>query len=404
MAARTTFSPVTVTWLIAVGLVAFAGAIYFSVFGGAGAGPTAGANSYSHSAIGHRAFVETLRSLDIPVLVSRNDSTAKADRSTVLVIAEPHGASDSRNTIRELLTAETVLFVLPKWKGVQNDDEPRWLKSATLISPARVESMLRHVAPGATIRRIEAPLSWKPGPFGVAPTLAAPQLMKTTYLKPIVASDRGMLVGELIRGTRRIWVLSDPDLLSNHGLGRGDNAVLAVRLIEGLRRDGGTVIIDETIHGFHREANLWRAIFELPFVATTIIAVVAVAALMWAAVGRFGAPVPVRRPLTAGKTALIDNMAGLLQYGGHGPEIIRRYVSNTLRHVAKRLHAPRKLGEDALIDWVDRVGAARGVSATYRDLRIDAEHLPRAARADSPRLARAARNIYRWKQEMINGS
>ena len=73
----------------------------------------------------------------------------------------------------------------------------------------------------------------------------------------VVTQDEG-LAGELRRGRHRILILSDPDLLSNHGLRRGDNAVLAVRLIDHLRPAGGAVSrVGELDTAFpHRNAEL----------------------------------------------------------------------------------------------------------------------------------------------------
>ena len=403
MAQKTAFSPVTVAWLILVGLLSFAGAAYFTIYGDAGAARTAGANAYSFSAIGHRAFVETLRRLDIPVLVSRKDSAAKAGRSAVLIIAEPRGGPRTDAAIDDLLVAGRVLMVLPKWKGRVDEDRPNWLKSAALLPLAHVEKTLRHVVPDGRIKRVTVPVSWELEPIGVTPTLSAPQLMEATLLKPLVASDQGILVGELVLGEQRIWILSDPDLISNHGLGLGENAVHSVSLIEAIRPVGGTVIIDETIHGFRQEPSLARAMLEFPFVVATIQAVVTVLALVWAATGRFGAPVASTRPLEASKSALIDNAAGLLRYGGHGPQVLLRYVSVSLWDVARRMHAPREIDEAALIKWVDRVGEARGLWTKYRTLRSEVDAIAGAANAKSWRLVQAAQKVYRWKQEMING-
>ncbi len=397
------FSPKVVIWLITVGLLSFAGAIYFVIYGDEGIARTSGANSFSYSAIGHRAFVETLRRTDVPVLVSRDDSAAKAGRSALLVVAEPRWRAPTDDTVDDLLSADTLLIVLPKWQGRPDEANPRWLEFAVPLPRAEVEETLRRAVPGARVRRIAGSVSWQPGRFGVSPTLSVPQLIETAALTPIVASDRGLLLGELVHGGQRIWILSDPDILSNHGLGRGDNSVLTSRLIDALRPPGGAVIIDETIHGFRRASGLWHTLFEFPFVVSTILALAAIIVLSWAATGRFGAPIPAQRSLPPGKTALIDNTANLLRYGGHGPEILRRYQSVTLRDVARRLHAPRNLDEDALVDWVDRVGEARGVRAKYRNLRHEAEARAGAANADNPRLALAAQNLYRWKQEIING-
>lgn len=60
----------------------------------------------------------------------------------------------------------------------------------------------------------------------------------------IGSAGRGLLF-ECISNDVTYWVLSDPDLLNNHGLARGGNALRAIELIEGFAGDG-TVLIDYT--------------------------------------------------------------------------------------------------------------------------------------------------------------
>ena len=79
-------------------------------------------------------------------------------------------------------------------------------------------------------------VTWTTNALGLAPNLASPiQLMRGPGLRAIIAADRGMLVGEISDRNRKIWVLSDPDVISNHGLAREGNAALAVAIIKRLR-------------------------------------------------------------------------------------------------------------------------------------------------------------------------
>ena len=397
------FSATTVFWLFAAGIIAFAGAIFLEVEGGEREPRTAGASAFSYSAIGHRALVDVLRRLDIPVLISRNNSSRKAGRSSLLVVAEPPAAEGVGNKLDDLLVAGTVLVVLPKWTGRIDPEKPGWLASLSALDFAAVEGVLEHLLPDGRLRRVTGQLTWRRGPFGVTPSLPTPQLVESARLRPIVDSDRGVLLGELPYGGQRVWLLSDPDILSNDGIGLGDNAGLAVRMIEELRAGSGTVVLDETIHGFRLAPNMWRAAFEFPFAVPTVLALAALGALMWSAAGRFGAPHPTPPVFESGKAILIENMAGLLRYGGHGPEILRRYASLTLREAARRLHAPQTLDEAALPDWVDRVGTARGMRQQYGDIRREIDAITGTSTANSPRLARLALALHRWKREIING-
>ncbi len=400
MAEDAPFATRTVGWLIAVGVVSFAGAWFFTVTGESAR--STGANAFSVSAIGHRGFVRTLERLGIPVVVSRYRSAAKVRSGALLVIAEPTARHLDEAEFGQLLEAPDLLYVLPKREGVAARDRPDWLRSAAMVPRPMVKQALDAVSTGGEIVR-EDNVRWTTNRLGPTPEIDRVQLVAGGSLVPIVAGDAGILVGEARLGDRRLWVLTDPDIIANHGLGDGGNAALAVALIDALRRPGGAVVIDETHHGFVRPPSLWRAAFRLPFVIVTLQAFVAVAVLMWAASGRFGAPVPVPAPFRSGKSALIANAANLVETGGSAHDAFARYIDTVQRDVARRLHAPRRLDDGALVGWLDRIGRARRVSEDYPALEREARELARGARADDARILRAARRLHRWRQEMIDG-
>src|SRR6185436_16030104 len=111
----------------------------------------------------------------------------------------------------------------------------------------------------------------------------------------------------------------------NHGLARGDNAAIALAAIEAERPVGGVVVVDETLHGHVAAPSLWRELFDFPLSLATLSVLLALAFLLWAAMGRFGKPRPDTRPLGAGKRYLIDNTAELTRHGGHAAHALERY-------------------------------------------------------------------------------
>ncbi len=401
MADGAPFATRTVWWLIAVGALSFAGASIFTVLNDRVR--STGANAFSVSAIGHRALVETLERLGVPVIVSRYRSAEKARPGTVLVVAEPTNRGQTDAEFESLFYAPDVLYVLPTRQGEPADDMPAWLRSVDWVGLGDVDRALHVVHSGGGIERHDGQVRWTANRLGPNPEIDQPQLIVGSSLTPIVASDGGILVGETRRGDNRIWVLSDPDILANHGLARGDNAALAMALLDGLRRPGGAVVFDETHHGFVQRPSLWRSAFRLPFAIVSVEALIAMAVLMWAAAGRFGAPVPVPRPYKSGKAALIDNAANLLETGGVAGDVFARYVASVQRDVARRLHAPRRLDARELVDWLDRIGRARGLDETLGALMREADDLMQRARADDARLLRVARRLNRWRQEITDG-
>src|SRR5262249_44037532 len=154
--------------------------------------------------------------------------------------------------------------------------------------------------------------------------------------------DRGMLVGELTERNRKIWVLSDPDVISNHGLARDGNAALAVAPITRLRGANGHRVLHQTLHGYSTLVPTpLLLLFLFQLLLATLQGLIAIALLLWATMARFGAPQSVPPPLSAGRAGLLQNMAKLIEFTGHQQVMIRRYVLETVRDVARQLHAPR---------------------------------------------------------------
>jgi hypothetical protein len=198
-------------------------------------------------------------------------------------------------------------------------------------------------------------------------------------------------------------VLADPDVISNHGLAREGNAALAVALVKRLRGGDGIVVFDETVHGqMGRAPSPFLLLFRFPFIVATIQGLLAVALLLWATLGRFGAPQSAPPPLSAGREGLLQNMAKLIEFAGHQQVMIRRYVQETVRDVARQLHAPRGLSGDATIGWLQRVGKARGVEADCGALLRRADELRETRLRDQSSLVRLARDIHRWKGDILD--
>jgi hypothetical protein len=119
--------------------------------------------------------------------------------------------------------------------------------------------------------------------------------------------------------------------------------------------------------------------------------------------GRFGAPQPAPAALSAGRAGLLQNMAKLIEFTGHQQVMIARYVQETVRDVARQLHAPRGLAGEALIEWLRRVGTARGVEIDCGALTHEADALGARRRGDTSSPVRLARDIHRWKGEILDG-
>lgn len=397
------FSFRAVAILVVVGVLCFASAAVIAVFSDQRSERTFGANAYSYSAIGHKAWTEILRELEIPVLISRNESAAKAGRDSLLVVAQPHIDDSALAALEAMQEAWTVLLVLPKWRGLPDYRNRRWLGDMRLLYEADVERVLEEVLDEAVVVRDGGSQNWGGRDWNIIPTLDDVQLILSAEIEPIVESETGVLLGEVRRYGTTFWILSDPDVISNSGIDEGENAAFAVALVETLRPPGGTVVFDEAIHGFTMAPDLWRALLTFPLNLAILHLLAAVGILVWSTAGRFGAPLPTAQRLEAGKHGLIENTASLFEYAGSLPDILRRYHDSCLRDLARHMHIPRDLDPPALTRWLDRVGAARGTSLRYSEVNAAAAVAAQQLSAPLPHYLRAARRLYRWKQEMIYG-
>ena len=107
--------------------------------------------------------------------------------------------------------------------------------------------------------------------------------------------------------------------------------------------------------------------------------------------------------MSAGRLGLLQNIAKLVEFTGHHEVMVRRYVFETVRDVARQLHAPRGLSTPALVSWLQRVGAARGITTDCAALVSETETLSDGRRHSPASLVRLARDIHRWRGEIVDG-
>lgn len=359
---------------------------------GSSGGPTARADGYSRSAIGHLGLVQLLKQLERPLLQNRQLQLDPPLRRTgVVVVAEPDLdlADDGRRLDTLLQSMPVGLLVLPKRSGeVVDDQRPDWLWRAPLLPLPQVQRVLDEAfGEGARVTRSEVVGRWRSQLALPEPEFEGEvQLLHGRQLQPVIDCRDGVLVGRV----GDLWLLSDPDLLANHGLGRGDNAALVVGLLDHLRQDGA-IVLDETLHGHRQHASVWELLGRFPLVLLPLHLLLLLGLGLWAGIGRFGAPLPAPRALAAGKAFLIDNIAALL--GSREQVGLQQYWKDRVRAVAARRHAPRGLGDGELESWLlQRCGGPR--AAVQRQLREQVAERPHGDRA-----LQVARAVHEWSIE-----
>lgn len=372
---------------------------------------SAGSDAYSSSAVGHKAFADLLTRLQVDVTLSRFMSAGKARGESVLVIAEPTMAGygeEAADKLRKMIElADRTILILPKRTSVPDQDRPGWILQADIIRESVVEAVMDAAGVEGDLVRVGkgdlAPV-FRGGTIEGTPSLTEAQLIRSTEITPLVTSARGILVGEVDPGRgRRLLVISDPDLVSTHGLADGDNAVIAAAAVFDLLGADRAVIIDETLHGHELPPNIWASMLVFPLSLATAQVLLILAIVFWAAVGRFGAPLPVNLAPEHGKEVLIGNTADLLVYGGHTAEVLKRYFTTTVLDLARAFKAPAGLSRSEVLKWVAALGEKRGVRLDLLALGVEVEAAVRG-RKKTESLSATAMKIHRYKKEILHGS
>lgn len=222
-------------------------------------------------------------------------------------------------------------------------------------------------------------------------------------LEPEVVCDGRLLVArhQPTEESPEVYLIADPDLLNNHGLGRGDNAALVVELLTH-RLGAKGVVLDEVIHGFRRAPGLLAEALRFPLLLAVLQGLVLAGLLLWAGMGRFGKPLPAPRGPGDGKQVLIDNTARLLTHGGHSAESLARYVRQTVRALAAHFAFPPDLPEAEALARLQRLSGQRRLGMDLALLEAQVAAAPTGEVAAHWTLS-LAQDLHRWRQEMTDG-
>lgn len=412
------FSRRTIGWIAGVAVVSFLASALLSVYGrDLLPKPFSGANTFSDSALGHRALAELLRSMGLGVTSRQSLGGGALGPERPLVLAEPDPAWLNSNPSRlENLRKQAkdrdapLVVVLPKWKpGSPRKDRPEWLQSVKLLPAPQILRIARALGDGVPkdldLRRVSGDrLECKvDGGGGLDVEIGPAQLLKARQgLETVVSCGGDHLIARfpLEESGTPVFLISDPDLLNNHGLGRGANAEVVYSF---LTRELGVrgIVFDETIHGFERDTGLLAESLRFPMVLGVLQGFVLLGVVLWAGMGRFGKPLPPPSPLGAGKEVLIDNTAKLLTNGGHAGDSLAQYFRQTTRIVAAHHFLPPDLPDPERLARLQKITAARGHRLSLAEVERSIPRVPPGHRG-AEAAARIARRLYHWRLEMTN--
>ena len=391
----------TLMALIGLGAAAFLAMAYFMITGdGQRWKRVASPSTTSKSAIGYRGFVELLERFELPLAAPTTSALNQASLRIVLAPKDPKEVSNVLERARS--SRRPVLIVLPKWLAHARFFSDH-VTGARLLATDQVRTMARPIADDIEIVRPDALGPWRNEVFQGEPMLSHPQLVRSDKLCPLVANGDGILIGRLCRQPT-VVVLSDPDLLANNGLWRGDNAVLAMSAVSRLRAGTGPIVVLEASTAAPPSRSIWRLAFAPPFVLVTLTAVLAIGVAAWRAATRFGSPQDEEAAPPGGVITLIDITARLLRPKADGGRLLRRYADLVTLDLGRRLRAPQHLQGPAEIGaWLDQSRRGTRADGSYGGLAARVEAVERDHKTAVAGVMDAAARLHRWREELLDG-
>lgn len=401
------FSPVMGLGLALVGIFAFLAMLVLGTLAPElHSGNDGDTHALSRSGIGFAGLAALLKAEGEPVVILRRPPPMQGPGQGHggLLIVTPAMQGDPK-ALEQMRFGGPMLIVLPKHAPIPHMTHPGWVMEGDNFDTGEIaQRLLKQVAPGTVIDRARGsgrPVLTGEGELRGRSLTPGPvkdlQSLRGNSLDALLLDGEGRMVLASVRTAdrRRVYILSEPDLLNTAGVADIDTARAADSLVRWLRADDGPVLFDVTLHGYQRERSLIRSALGPPFLAMTACLLFTAFLMGLHALARFGPPRRPARAFAFGKQALADNAADLIRMARREPRMGAPYAALTRAMVARAITAPRGMSDKELDAFFDRLGDKAATTHRWSAL------IGRAAKArDTYDMLSAARAIHAWRREM----
>lgn len=393
----------TVALLLALGIFGFIGTLLLGAYApDLKSGRNGGAHALSDAATGFSGLVTLAQATDRNPRIVRDPHLFNTED---LLVITPESGATNISTALEGREAKPTLFVLPKWRTTPDPEHSGWVRRSGLLplyEPIGVLApgyrfTMRHRSGGVPLESDFLPGKIRlrsPRPLQVITGMQANQDADghAPVLHPLITDGRGGTVLAQL-GDGPLYVLADPDILSNIGMRDVTNAASALALLDWMNSNPPSgIAFDVSMNGFGHSQSPLKLLFEPPFLAMTLAIAAALLLAGVHAFGRFGPIRPRQRAIAFGKAALVDNSAALIRKAGREARMGGRYAAVIRERAAIAFGAPARLRDGALDAYLD---ALKGTH-TFTDLAAAAE-----AADNRQSLLDAARALHAWQKEKI---
>lgn len=389
------FAPRVILALVLVGVVAFAALAVLSAYApDLRSGQDGRAHALSKSAIGFAGAPILMKQLGASAVVSR--TRPHRPQEAVVVLTPDFGLNPEE--LQKYPKGAQTLIILPKWLVMPDPMRRGFVRKVDVpVEGGRdVKALLASYAKTSRLDMLKG--RWRSrltghGPFeGVDLPLGPIENLQTISGEgwaPALVDGRGRMVLAYSKKSPGIWVLADPDLLNNHGLSNLDTARAGVTILETARAGERPILFDVTLNGYERGRGIGRLMLEPPWLAATLIGVMAGVLMGLHALARFGQPLRRERPFALGARALVDNSADLVRMAKREHELAPAYAA-----LIQSLVVRAGGGHASEEHWLEHLAERRGAASPGA---LNAEAETAKTRDD---LLSIARKLYDWRGEM----
>jgi hypothetical protein len=388
------FNPGSMLLVVAVGALAFIATLLLGAYApDLRSGRNGGTHALSNAATGFSGLVRLAAATGRdPIVIRAQD---QLNREELAVITPDHGWINLGD-ILQWRGARATLLVLPKWDTAPDKEKPGWVRVAGLLPAQDPAQTLAPAVPLLVSREHGDRHELKVVPFGAPSDLRfiAPAVLQTISgkrIEPIITNSGGRIVLAKVKGSQT-YILADPDLINNHGMGDERQAKAALALLDYLNSTGSkSVLFDVTANGLGRSRSPLKLAFDPPFLAVTLTIFAAMLLAAWQALVRFG---PIRRrerAIAFGKAALVDNSAALIRKAGRETSFGGRYVEVICERATNLFRLPANLDAEELGERMEGLNPRRSFAS--------AAERARSARSRDE-LVRAAQSLNQWLEEV----
>ena len=376
------FNARTMLLVTAIGTLAFIAMLVLGAYApDLRSGHNGGAHALSNASTGFSGLVRLAGDTGRRPVIVRTETDLKNE--DLAVITPEHGYTNLAKII-SARGARVTLFVLPKWETGADQQRPGWVEVYGLLppddpgktlSPADPLNVFRSKSQREELVRVDPNI---PADVNfLAPIIV--QTMRGKGLKPLIATPAGGIVLGKVADAN-FYVLSDPDLLNNHGMASERQARAALALLDYLNStDADGILFDVTANGLGRSRSPLKLAFDAPFLAVTLTIFAAMLLAAWQALNRFGAARRRERAIAFGKTALVDNSAALIRKAGREAHLGSRYVDLIRERAIALFRLPLSLDHEGLEERLESlnphrsfaVAARSAINARTRDQLLD---------------------------------